>query len=158
MTRGRKPKPHELKIAEGAHIKNPQRFKHEVPSTSANEPIMPEGLTEEAQKEWQRIEVLLRAAGMWTATYQTTIELYCETYASYLHARDQVRKSGIALLSRDANGKAEVRRNPFSVELHKYKEETLRLLVELGMTPSSRSRIALNSDDDADDAFAQLLA
>lgn len=143
--RGPKPKPIEIKLAEGAHLKNPKRFKNEPPATSSTEPVMPDDLSAAARQEWGRQETLMRAAGMWSATYQVTIELYCETYASYLNAREQVRKSGIAIMQRDKNGNVQVKRNPFSVELHKYKEETLKLLTELGMTPSSRNRVGMDT-------------
>ena len=155
--KGRKPKPIEVKMAEGAHLKNPQRFRDKKPKASEHEPVMPSDLTPQAAKEWERIEQLMRAAGMWSATYQTTIELYCETYASYLHAREQVRKSGIAIIQEDKDGNVQVKRNPFSVELHKYKQETLQLLTELGMTPSSRGRVSAKPEDKGDDPLLGLV-
>ena len=159
MTKGRKPKPREVQIAEGRHLKDPQRFKNEVPKTSSEEPTKPEHLTETAAAEWDRVQQLMKAAGLWSATYQTTLELYCETYASYRHAFEKVKQTGAALITKDKNGEPVVRRNPFSVELHKYQDELLKLLTELGLTPSSRSRVSMpDGNGQSDDPFLKLLA
>ena len=158
MTRGRKPKPREVQIAEGRHLKNPQRFKNEPPPTSPDDPVMPdrfEGIEVEA---WQSIEQVLRAAGLWSATYQVTLELYCETYANYRQAVANVKKFKQASAFVDKDGNLQTRRNAYSVELHKYKDEVLKLLTEMGLTPSSRARIALQRDTDDHDDFLQLLA
>ena len=58
----------------------------------------------------------------------------------------------------DKDGNLQTRRNAYSVELHKYKDEVLKLLTEMGLTPSSRARIALQRDTDDHDDFLQLLA
>jgi len=150
---GRKHKPRELAELEGAIKKNPQRYRDPVPTASSNEPQRPEHLTTEAGSEWDRMEQVMRSAGLWSASYQVTIELYCETYANYRKSLTLVEKTGLALV----RGK-EIKRNPFSVELHKYKEETLKLLAELGLTPSSRSRITLQDRDNEADDFLKLLA
>lgn len=156
--KGRKPKPREIQIAEGRHLKNPQRFKDEVPATSTDEPTMPAHLEGMAAEAWDNIEKVMRTAGLWSATYQVTVELYCETYANYREAVTMVKKFHQAFTFQDKDGHLQTRRNAHSVELHKYKEETLKLLTELGLTPSSRSRIALQKDIDDKDDFLQLLA
>ena len=155
---GRKPKPREVQIAEGRHLKNPGRFVDEVPETLSTEPQMPEHLDDRAQAEWQRLEEIMRAGGTWSATYQTAIEIYCETYSNYRRALDLVRATGQALRQTAADGQVEIKRNPYSVELHKYKEETIKLMTELGITPSSRSRVKLPGGADADDPMMRLLA
>ena len=147
--KGRKPKPREVQIAEGRHLKNPQRFKDEVPATSPDEPTMPAHLKGYAAAAWDDIEVVMRAASLWSVTYQVTIELYCETYANYRLALERVEQTGQAIVTQDKDGQPNVRRNPFSVELHKYKEETMKLLTELGLTPSSRSRVTITPEDAA---------
>ncbi len=143
MSKGRKPKAREVQIAEGRHLKNPKRYATEIPETSSDDPVMPEHLDDTAKQEWERVEVLFRAAGMWTSTYQATLELYCETYSNYRRALELVRVSGQALRTQQDDGSWEIKRNPYSVELHKYKEELLRQLSEMGMTPSSRSRVVV---------------
>ncbi len=160
MTRGRKPKAREVQLAEGAHIKNPQRFRNEVPKTMTAEPVRPPHLEGYAGDEWSRVEQVMRAAGMWSATYQVTLELYVESYANYRSALTGIVKYGHAIKSgTTADGTVVWRRNPVAVELHKYKDEVLKLLAELGLTPSSRSRLSLPSDPGLDDdPFLRVLA
>jgi P27 family predicted phage terminase small subunit len=53
----------------------------------------------------------------------------------------------------------DIKRNPFSVELHKYRDEMNKLLPELGLTPASRSKVSANDPDDGkDDPFASIMA
>jgi len=50
---------------------------------------------------------------------------------------------------RDKDGDfIEVRRNPFSTEVHRYKAEVMSFLREFGMTPSSRSSLVVGESDD----------
>jgi len=158
MTRGRKPKPREVQVAEGRHLKNPKRFENEIPDRSEHEPVKPDHITGFAAEEWERVEQLMRAANLWSASYQVTIEIYCETYSNYRLALERVNQTGQAIVQSDKAGKPVVTRNPFSVELHKYKEEVLRLLTELGLTPSSRARVQMPKEDGGDDTFLSILA
>ena len=119
MTRGRKPKAREIQLAEGRHEKNPKRYNTEIPETSVDEPVLPEHLDEVAQREWHRMEGLFRAANMWSSTYQASLEMYCETYSNYRRALELVRVSGQALRKQLSDGTWEIKRNPYSVELHK---------------------------------------
>ena len=159
MVRGRKPKAMEVKIKEGAHLANPQRFKKEVPKTMGEVPIMPEHFSGLAVEEWERIEKVMRSAGLWSATYQVTIELYVESYSNYRTSLKAVKDLGHAIKAGTAaDGTPLYRRNPVSVELHKYKEETIKLLTELGLTPSARSRVVLPGEDDTDNPWLGVLA
>ena len=156
--RGRKPKAREVQIVEGRDKKNPQRFRNEVPETSNEEPIMPIYFDATAQEAWQTIKAVFTMSGMWSSSYQVPIELYCETYSNYRRSLELVRISGQALRIENDDGTVTIKRNPYSVELHRYKEELIKLSIEFGLTPSSRSRIALQKDMDDKDDFLQLLA
>ena len=157
--KGRKPASDEVAKAEGRHLKNPERYKHDVPAKSPEEPIKPAYFDDVASEEWDRMEAILKPASMWSSTYQIVLELYCESYSNYRRTIEQVRISGTALTGKDENGNPFIKRNPFAVEMHKYKEETLKLLTELGLTPSSRSRVHLSIGSNAeDDPVLRLLA
>ena len=159
MQCGRKPKAREIQLAEGRHLKNPQRFKNEVPATSPDEPALPLHLKGQAAAAWESLEAVLRAAGLWSASYQVTIELYCETYANYRTALERVQQTGQALVTKNKDGTPDIRRNPFRVELHRYKEELIKISAEFGLTPSSRSRIMLQEGSlDPDNPLLRLMA
>ena len=147
-------------LAEGADLKNPHRFKDEIPKTIKEEPIRPDHLDGQASEEWERLEKLMRAAGLWSATYQVSIELYVESYSNYRTALKAIRRYGHAIKAgTSSDGTVIWKRNPVSVELHKYKEETLKLLIELGLTPSARSRVSISSQEiEDDDPFLKVLA
>ena len=157
--RGPKPKAREVQLAEGRDQKNPHRFRNEVPKTLEREPAMPEHFDEQAQEAWQFLKELLTGAKMWSATYQVTIEMYCETYSNYRRALHLVKITGQALRTESKDGSPEIKRNPYSVELHRYKDELLKLSAEFGLTPSSRSRISLESGSlDSDNPLVRLMA
>ena len=155
---GRKPKAREIQILEGRDKKNPARFKDEVPQTVKREPEMPAHFDEHATEAWTKLREIMVASAMWSASYQVTLELYCETYSNYRRAVELVRISGQALRSTNPDGSIELKRNPYSVELHRYKEELIRLSAEFGLTPSSRSRISLENNTEDNDDFLSLLA
>ena len=150
--KGRKPKPREIAMAEGAHIKNPQRYRNTPPPTASQEPQIPEHFQGVAKEEWEAMEALMRPAGMWSATYSATVEMYCEATARYHEARAKVEELGLAIETESG-----VKRNPFAVELHKAKEQRMKLLVELGMTPSSRGRVSAKPEDKGDDPLLGLV-
>jgi P27 family predicted phage terminase small subunit len=156
--KGRKPKAREVQLLEGRDKKNPSRFANDVPQTVDHEPQMPEHFDDQAKEAWNNLREILSASGMWTATYQVTLELYCETYSNYRRAVELVRISGQALRTQAEDGSIELKRNPYSVELHRYKDELIKLSAEFGLTPSSRSRIALDRNEDTDSDFLSLLA
>ena len=153
---GRKPKPREVQIAEGRHKKNPKRFASPVPPTASAVPLMPPHFEGEAHAAWVQLERVMRPAGMWTATYEFAIQLFCESWAHYCAARDIVDATGIAITTEDASGETQTKRNAFSVEMHKYKDETIKLLTELGLTPSARSRVTVADSEEPDNLLKML--
>ena len=156
--KGRKPKAREIQILEGRDKKNPSRFANDVPQTIEHEPQMPEHFDDQATAAWNTLREILTASKMWSATYQVTLVLYCETYSNYRRAVELVRISGQALRTQAEDGSIELKRNPYSVELHRYKDELIKLSSEFGLTPSSRSRISLERSTEGDDDFLSLLA
>jgi len=81
--------------------------------------------------------------GMLTKADSDLMEAYCVTYSGYRQALTSVTKTGQVLVLKSDGGKSvEVRRNPYSVELHKYMDRLTKLLAEMGLTPSARSRVS----------------
>lgn len=75
-----------------------------------------------------------------------------------MKARESIKKTGLVLIQKTENG-TEVKRNPFCVELHKYRDQMNKLLPELGLTPASRGKVsALDlGDDKAEDPFIKIM-
>lgn len=94
-------------------------------------PAPPESLTEGARKEWMRITTLLGPSGRLTALDSVVLTQYCELAAQ------------LADSPKD-----------FNAPMH----TALRLLAsELGLTPTSRSKIAEPTKPHAENPFTQFL-
>ena len=152
---GRKPLPVEIHEMQGSYKKNPQRRK-DSPKGSGR-PQKPRHLDGIAAKEWTRIVKLLDKMGVLSETDAPTIEQYCEAYSDWRLAKEKVLKSGIAIVSKDKAGNVIARRNPFMIEKRQAAKQCAQILIELGMSPSSRTRLQVEAQDTGDDWFDRAL-
>ena len=149
MVRGRKPIAPEIHERNGSYVKNPQRKNHFAPQANGIEPRMPDYFDEdETLMRLQLCEDLTRS-GLMSTDLREIMVAYCTAYGGWIKAKRAVAKSGMVLISKDKDGNAQAKRNPFSVELHKYREEMNRLMPEFGLTPASRSKmVALQPEEE----------
>jgi phage terminase small subunit len=125
--RGRKPKPTALKILEGAQ---PCRINYREPvMASADCPKAPAWLGKFGQDLWKQLAPVLTSAGLLTLGDIPAFEQLCDEF-------DTIRRDPLCSPARD-----------------RYR----RLLVEFGLTPSSRSRIKATAEKPRD-AFADFVA
>jgi phage terminase small subunit len=125
--RGRKPKPTALKILEGAQ---PCRINTREPHMpAAGGPPCPDWLGDYGKQLWERYAPILETAGLLTTGDIPAFEQLCDEY-------DTIRRDRLDNPARD-----------------RYR----RLLVEFGLTPSSRSRIK-SSAEAPKDALAEFFA
>lgn len=157
MARGRKKVAAEILESKGAYRKNPQRENKLAPKADGKEPVMPDYFNDDEKEKWREIVADLRANGILSQDCREVMIAYCTAYGGWINARRAVLKTGIVLVRKNDEGQTEVKRNPFSVELHKYRDEMNRLLPEFGLTPSSRSRLIPPKDDKQESAFSALL-
>jgi P27 family predicted phage terminase small subunit len=110
------------------------------------EPEMPADLDKEARQEWKRLVPILLAAGVLTDMDSGVLANYCRAHSTRLRAELQMRRES-------ENGEPELAltmrtgrryRNPLQAEIDRQTEIMNRLAAELGMTPSSRSRVYTN--------------
>lgn len=132
--RGRKPIPTALKLVRG----NPGR--RPLPG---NEPIArigakaPDWLSDAAKEHWPLIAKQLTDAGILTELDAPALGLYCEAFVRWKHANEQVAKFGPVVKAPSGFPV----QSPFLAISNRAWEQMLRMLIEFGMTPSSRSRI-----------------
>ena len=100
---------------------------------------MPEGLSDEAQKQWSRVAPMLEQAGILTEIDADALELYCEAYARWRHANAQIAKFGVVVKSPNANFPIQ---SPYLAISNKAFEQMRQIIAEFGMTPSSRTRVS----------------
>ena len=131
--RGRKPQPTGLKILKGTRE---DRVNRDEPTPPEGMPQPPSHLDNLARAEWVSICELLASMGIGSKADAPALVLYCTTYSKWLRARSAIVKHGLTVASK--NG---IRANP-AVAMELAAARLMKdLLVEFGLTPSSRSRI-----------------
>lgn len=105
------------------------------PEASKSEP--PAWLDTEAKKEWKRIAPILRRVGILSEVDEDALATYCTTYARWKEAERKVVTMGMVV---KAPGGYPIM-SPYLSIANKAMAQCQRMLVEFGMTPSSRSRV-----------------
>ena len=164
MTRGRKPLAPEVHEAKGTFNVHPERRNKKAPKSDNARPEMPDDFDEHEIKKWEQLSNILEKNRVMSTDLVEIMTAYCTAYGGWMRARDMVRKTGIVFIQKEkgSDGKdfvKDIKRNPFSVELHKYRDQMNKLLPELGLTPASRGKVsAIEADDTAEDPFAKIMA
>lgn len=114
------------------------------PKSEPGVPPRPAHLDGDAAEAWDHLIGVLSARQVLTLADARALELLCETWGRYRQATRSLAEDGITIKLYDRHGKVkQVRRNPASgiqVELARL----LRLqLAEFGLTPASRTRVAV---------------
>lgn len=113
---------------------------------------MPESLDEIAQQEWRAIAPRLEAMGVLSTIDGKALAGYCDCYSRWVQARQIVARLGLVIAEPivDSEGKkigARVKKNPAVSIVEKAAQGMKAFLVEFGMTPASRSRLAVVNDN-----------
>jgi len=144
MTRGRKPIPPKIHVLRG----NPGRRK--LPTDrldpAAALPDCPDHLNDEARKEWANICAELGPMGILTRLDKAILAEYCQGWSLWIEALAMVTKLG--LIGKSPSGYPMM--NPYLAIANRAQEQMHRALTELGLTPSSRSRIKVDKASAAD--------
>jgi P27 family predicted phage terminase small subunit len=135
--RGRKPEPTALKLLRGNPGKRKPPVNEPTPAAwSSIEP--PDWLAPDAREEWLRLAPVLERLGVITETDQQALTGYCETWATWKHATQQLRKYGMVIKGRDGDLPII---SPFVKIAHNATVQMRAYLIEFGMTPSSRPKV-----------------
>lgn len=148
---GRKPKPTHLKLLAG----NPGKrtLNAGEPKPRASIPRCPSHLSPEAKAEWKRMARRLHGLGLLTELDGTALAIYCQAYGRWVAAEQKLREFGPVIKSPGGMPM----QSPFLAIANRAIEQVRSLMTEFGMTPSSRSRISIQSIDEEDDAFEEFL-
>ena len=148
---GRKPKPTHLKLLAG----NPGKRKLNAsePKPRASIPRCPAHLSPEAKAEWKRMARRLHSLGLLTELDGAALAIYCQAYGRWVAAEQKLTEFGPVIKSPGGMPM----QSPFLAIANKAMEQVRSLMTEFGMTPSSRSRINVQLQDDEDDAFEEFL-
>lgn len=148
MVRGRKPLPTATKEASGAFIKDPQRRNELEPKAIPGCPAMPEHIAKDsvARECWGRVTKTLYDLGILTLADSEILEAYCIDYSQWRWLSEYVKEGNC----RELSDKGSASTSPEAQQVHKYADRLARRMVELGLTPSARSRIQIAKKGEAD--------
>ena len=145
-TRGRKPKPTELKLLEGNPGKRPVNEKEPKPKKQA--PRCPSWLEPEAKKEWKRMSKTLESIGVLTQVDGAAFAGYCQAYARWKEAEEFLTKHGTIFKTPSGY----IQQVPQVSIAQTYLKVMKDFCSEFGLTPAARTRIqvepAKGSEDD----------
>ena len=132
---GRRPKPTALRRLEG----NPGKraWNHDEPVPPDGVPSCPRHLLPSAKTEWRRLARVLHAMGVVTEIDRAALAAYCQCYGRWVEAERRLKET--PLLLKTPSGY--IQQSPWLGVANKQLELMGRYMVELGITPASRSRI-----------------
>jgi P27 family predicted phage terminase small subunit len=111
------------------------------PETKETEPVRilecPPELGPAARQEWDRIVSELTSKGVLSSFDRGPLAVYCNAYAQYFEAMQEVQKYGAMIKS--PNGY--LVQSPYLAVANRHADTMVRIASEFGFTPASRSRI-----------------
>jgi P27 family predicted phage terminase small subunit len=138
--KGRKPKPVELRLVTGNPGKRPIR---RVPKPNG-QAARPAWLSPKAANEWRRLAPQLNVLGLLTSADRAFFAAYCEAFASWRHANNEIARLGEIVL--DADGSPV--KNPWMRIRTEAASEMHRFGSEFGLSPASRTRVGSEVPDE----------
>lgn len=135
--RGPAPKPTAIKKLEGNPGK--RKLNDNEPVPPSGRPICPDHLDDVARKEWSRLEIILTGMRVLTEADYIALGNLCQAYSIIQKAQRQLNKDGLLIVSK--TGYAQ--QSPLLGIITAQTTIVNTLLREFGLTPSSRTRLAV---------------
>ena len=145
MATGPKPIPTQLKIVRGNPGKRP--LPEDEPQIPASRPEAPSTLSEGARQHWDVVVERLADAKIMTNLDIPALEIYCEAYAKWADANQKIQEHGPLIKSPQGFPM----QSPYLQIANKAFDQMKAMLVEFGMTPSSRTKVRTTESGKKDD-------
>ena len=152
MAAGRKPKPTKLKLLTGTA--QPCRMNDKEPKPKSDNIKMPAGLSEKAKKCWRLVAKQLTDAGVLTNLDVHALAMYCEVFTRWQDANEKLAKFGPVIKAPSGFPV----QSPYLQISNKSFDQMKSMLVEFGMTPSSRTRVSVVDQQEVSDPVAEFMA
>jgi len=143
------PKPTKIRQLEGVPGHRPLNGKEPQPN---GEIVRPDFVTGEAAKEWERA-VAAMPAGLYTAADAPVLAVYCVAWVLFRNALSQVAREGMT----STGSTGQMVAHPSLAVVAKQSEVILRASDRLGMSPSARTRLTMETENQGGGKFAGLL-
>ena len=142
---GRPRKPTALKIISGTD--QPCRIRNDEPKPAADNIEMPDGMSEKAQKYFDDVKAKLLACKVVTDIDNYALAILATAIAELFEIQALLDEGGIIMEGR--NGYPVV--SPYFRAYNQKQDQVRRMLIEFGMTPSSRTRVGTTESNDEGD-------
>lgn len=152
MTRGRKPKPTAKKKLEGNPGKRKMNEKEPKPDVMI--PDAPGHFEGEALAEWKRVTQELQTLRLISNIDRAALVAYCQAWGDYVKACDTIDEEGEVITS-DKGG---LYQNPWVSIKNSAMDRMVRISAEFGMTPSSRTRLKVETPTEEDEMKKMLMS
>jgi P27 family predicted phage terminase small subunit len=139
MTRGRRPKPSAIKELAGNPGKRALNKKE--PRPAAGIPECPAHIKGAGRTEWNRLIASLTEMKLLSSVDRAELSLCCSAWAMYVKASGKIEKEGEVIIS-DKGG---MYQNPWVAIRNRSMEQVHKFYTEFGLTPSSRSRVKVET-------------
>lgn len=143
--RGRKPKPTAVKELAGNPGKRALNKKEPKPATGT--PVCPAHIKGVARTEWNRLITELAEMGLLSKVDRAELSLCCSAWAMYVKACGKIEKEDEVIVS-DKGG---LYQNPWVAIRNKSMEQIHKFYAEFGLTPSSRSRVKVETPNEEEE-------
>lgn len=144
-----RPKPTRIKQLEGNPGKRSLNKKEPQPANK--EPECPSFLTKYARIEFKRVCFELREMGILHSADTGVIACLAEAWADWRKAREEIAKKGRWTEEKAMSGAIYYAHYPWMTLEKKAKADILKFSVELGLSPSARSRIQITEKAQVDE-------
>jgi len=142
------PTPTKLRVLRGNPGKRPLPQHEAQPKPRL--PQAPVFLSMEGKREWTRTGKRLLGLGLMTEIDTAALAAYCQAWGRWRGAEEKLNEFGVVI-----KVGASLQVSPYLSVANKAMEQMTRLLIEFGMTPSSRSRVSV-SDAQKEDPFEEI--
>lgn len=146
---GRKPIPTPLKLLRNNPGKRPINYDEPKPERGITS--CPRHLIPEARKEWRWISRQLDILGLLTRIDRSALAGYCQAYGRWVKAEKEIAKSSELVKAKDSGA---IMTNPWLWVSNRAFDQWKSMLGEFGLSPSSRSRLAVKREpEDAEEKY-----
>jgi P27 family predicted phage terminase small subunit len=162
MARGRRPLPSTIKNLRGNPGK--RQINTNEPVSQPGDPTMPTGLSDAAQKKWHELLDVLRPMRVLTIADGLNLAAICYTFDVWMSANEDVKTLGVmakvpvmgrkgTLEEKEVIGWI-VKKNPAVAVANEALKTMKSYMVEVGLTPASRSKLHIEKEKPVDPADA----
>lgn len=150
------PTPTAIKKATGNPGKRPLNEQEPTPPNGI--PDCPSSFSGESKRVWKQLVTLLDGMGVLSVADGVALERLCDCYAEILACKRLVRKHGRVYKTTSQMGDKVLKANPAVSQLADADRRFSNYLDKFGLTPSARTKIALNPKEKEKDPLEEFFA